>query len=107
MIDGGLVDRLSSCGEDTRQIVERVVYRSAVDSEERDIHQYRREEDRGDVPRDLKDVPPPAELDYGVGVRVSTHSSLVSSFSCLFVDIESQSYVSESSSQPSLSLGYS
>ena len=38
MIDGALNDRLSSPGEDTRQIVECVVYGSAVESEGRDIH---------------------------------------------------------------------
>ena len=38
MIDGALRHRLSSRGEDTRQIVERAVYASAVDLEGRDIH---------------------------------------------------------------------
>ena len=38
MILGVLSDRLLSRSEDTRQIVERAVYRSDVDSEERDIH---------------------------------------------------------------------
>ena len=38
MILGALSDRLLSRGEDMRQIVERAVYRSAVGSEERDVH---------------------------------------------------------------------
>ena len=39
---GALSDRLLSRGEDMRPIVERAVYRSAVDSEERDVHRVMR-----------------------------------------------------------------
>ena len=59
-----------------------------------------------EVPRDLENVSPPVKLDYEVVVRVFTHTSLVSSFSCLFMNVESRPYVSQCSPRLSLSLGY-